>query len=377
MAVHYSFRSRSTGKERDTESGLDYFGARYYGSTMGRWMSPDWASKPEAVPYASLDNPQSLNLYGYVNNNPLSKADPDGHCCEDEESEEEIREGESFGGEVAAVNRRINSNEFNEREQRINPGAAPLSPEQVEDRQADGRQNLHDMLHPNGDMLDKINNNDPSGPYKRPNNATTPEQRDSVQGKPCATCGATGQKNNADHKEPLVEQHYRGGIDKNKMRSPDAVRPQCTSCSAQQGGYLKQFSMAMKALFGFNWGINMQNKCNENLMVEGAQMKACQRYGAAFVPACDWVNSGLALATEGKLPINGLRHLRTADTTGWYLWCGEEYSEDKNFFQPIHTIHLYDKFPTIAELLGLPPGYRFISAGEYLDVWFDPNLLVV
>ena len=73
-----------TGKERDTESGLDYFGARYYGSNMGRWMSPDWADKPEAVPYSSLDNPQSLNLHGYVLNNPLSKADPDGHegCCD-------------------------------------------------------------------------------------------------------------------------------------------------------------------------------------------------------------------------------------------------------------------------------------------------------
>jgi RHS repeat-associated protein len=68
-----------TGKERDTESGLDYFGARYYASSMGRWMSPDWADKPEAVPYSDLDNPQSLNLYGYVNNNPLSKVDKDGH----------------------------------------------------------------------------------------------------------------------------------------------------------------------------------------------------------------------------------------------------------------------------------------------------------
>jgi hypothetical protein len=46
---------------------------------MGRWMSPDWADKPEDVPYADLENPQSLNLYGYVNNNPLSKADKDGH----------------------------------------------------------------------------------------------------------------------------------------------------------------------------------------------------------------------------------------------------------------------------------------------------------
>jgi RHS repeat-associated protein len=72
-----------TGKERDAESGLDYFGARYYASNMGRWMSPDWADKPEAVPYSDLENPQSLNLYNYVNNNPLSKADKDGHCLED------------------------------------------------------------------------------------------------------------------------------------------------------------------------------------------------------------------------------------------------------------------------------------------------------
>ena len=46
-------------------------------------MSPDWADKPEAVPYSSLDNPQSLNLYGYVGNNPLSKADANGHAPTD------------------------------------------------------------------------------------------------------------------------------------------------------------------------------------------------------------------------------------------------------------------------------------------------------
>jgi RHS repeat-associated protein len=72
-----------TGKERDTETGLDYFGARYYGSNMDRWMSPDWSSSPEAVPYATLSNPQSLNLYSYVGNNPMSTADADGHCCSD------------------------------------------------------------------------------------------------------------------------------------------------------------------------------------------------------------------------------------------------------------------------------------------------------
>lgn len=69
-----------TGKERDTESGNDYFGARYYGSSMGRFMSPDWSAQVEPVPYSKLDNPQSLNLYAYVLNNPLSKDDPDGHA---------------------------------------------------------------------------------------------------------------------------------------------------------------------------------------------------------------------------------------------------------------------------------------------------------
>jgi len=68
-----------TGKERDAESGNDYFEARYYSSTMGRFLSPDWSAKEEPVPYAKLDNPQSLNLYSYVLNNPITAFDNDGH----------------------------------------------------------------------------------------------------------------------------------------------------------------------------------------------------------------------------------------------------------------------------------------------------------
>ena len=83
--------SRYTGKERDTESGNDYFGARYYNSATGRFLSPDWSAKEEPVPYAKLDNPQSLNLYSYVLNNPLSHVDPDGHETE-EEKEKKIAE---------------------------------------------------------------------------------------------------------------------------------------------------------------------------------------------------------------------------------------------------------------------------------------------
>ncbi len=75
VAQHYKFN----GKERDPESGLDNFGARYDTSNLGRFMTPDWAAKPIAVPYAHYGNPQSLNLYSYVQNNPTTLGDPDGH----------------------------------------------------------------------------------------------------------------------------------------------------------------------------------------------------------------------------------------------------------------------------------------------------------
>jgi RHS repeat-associated protein len=75
VAQNYKFN----GKERDAESGLDDFVARYDSSNLGRFMTPDWAEKPTAVPYAHFGNPQSLNLYSYVQNNPTTFGDPDGH----------------------------------------------------------------------------------------------------------------------------------------------------------------------------------------------------------------------------------------------------------------------------------------------------------
>lgn len=54
------------------------FRARYYGSSLGRFMMPDWPPTPETIPYGELSNPQSLNRYAYVKNNPLRYTDPDG-----------------------------------------------------------------------------------------------------------------------------------------------------------------------------------------------------------------------------------------------------------------------------------------------------------
>ena len=82
-----------TSKERDSETGLDYFGARYFSSAQGRFTSPDEFSggivdpftggqveQPGPLPYADIFDPQTLNKYGYVRNNPLRYTDPDGHA---------------------------------------------------------------------------------------------------------------------------------------------------------------------------------------------------------------------------------------------------------------------------------------------------------
>ena len=81
-------------KERDIETGLDYFLARYYASTQGRFTGPDelkrgayefWllgdpsAEEKQALPFGDIRLPQSLNKYQYCYNNPLKFTDPNGH----------------------------------------------------------------------------------------------------------------------------------------------------------------------------------------------------------------------------------------------------------------------------------------------------------
>jgi RHS repeat-associated protein len=85
-------RQQFTKKERDTETNLDFFEARYYSSVMGRFTSPDeFRGGPEQLFYfeqtasdnptfyAGLEEPQSLNKYVYCLNNPLRYVDPSGH----------------------------------------------------------------------------------------------------------------------------------------------------------------------------------------------------------------------------------------------------------------------------------------------------------
>ena len=77
---------------------------------------------------------------------------------------------------------------------------------------------------------------------------------------------------------------------------------------------------------------------------------------------------------SAKWPIHGLRHHPEGDTSGWFIWSGELSQED-DFFKPWHHEHFVDKWPTLAHLLELPPGSRFLVAPGYEDIWEDESLL--
>lgn len=76
-------------------------------------------------------------------------------------------------------------------------------------------------------------------------------------------------------------------------------------------------------------------------------------------------------------PINGLRHPQYGNMEGWNFWGGEEFSTDPDFFPVIHAFHMINRCLEAVPFLGLPPGYRFLLAGEYRDIWYDESLLVI
>jgi len=106
------------------------------------------------------------------------------------------------------------------------------------------------------------------------------------------------------------------------------------------------------------------------------QKNICKKYGVKFIESPLDLKVGIALNVKAGLqPINGLRHPPEGDTTGWYIWAGEEFSDDPNFFVPLHVEHLEEWCPQIIKYLGLSPGWRFLVANNYEDVWEDPSLL--
>lgn len=112
--------------------------------------------------------------------------------------------------------------------------------------------------------------------------------------------------------------------------------------------------------------------------IEQEQKKLCYKYGADFQPVDFNLRFGFSdNFFSGIMPLNGLRHPQDGNMCGWYFWASEKFSEDEDFFKPMHIYHLFDRSPDLLKYLALPAGWRFLVAGDYEDVWFDENLLKI
>nr|WP_294788927.1 hypothetical protein [uncultured Flavobacterium sp.] len=109
------------------------------------------------------------------------------------------------------------------------------------------------------------------------------------------------------------------------------------------------------------------------------QKQICNNYGIKFEPCDLHLKVGISLNIIEKnyeMPIHASRLCVENGTNGWYIWAGD-YSEDVDFFKPLHASHLEEFCPVFLPYLGLAPGTRVLIAedGNYVDVWEDLSLL--
>lgn len=222
-----------TGHYEETDIGLTYAQARWYDPQVGRFLAAD------AVDFTG-GGAAHFNRYGYANSNPYRFVDPDGR--------------DSRAAAFAA----LGDVDYNARGANAAQGVA--------NGMAAFGDAVDYAVEPSaasffGGVLGKLGLRVLSGvtkkapdittPYKRPSGATTKAQRESVQNQPCVDCGNIANRQVADHKNPLVKEYYETGtIDKAKMRSVDAVQPQCPTCSARQGAEMSRYSKQQKKDLG-------------------------------------------------------------------------------------------------------------------------------
>jgi hypothetical protein len=110
--------------------------------------------------------------------------------------------------------------------------------------------------------------------------------------------------------------------------------------------------------------------------MDEAQMRAvCAQYGADFFPPSAGSRVGIAIQSLDQQPLNGMRIGPDGDVCGWFLWGGGEPPEEAYFYLPMCVDHLTDVCPEAVPFLGLPPGWRFLTDGDDVDVWFDAALI--
>ena len=105
-----------------------------------------------------------------------------------------------------------------------------------------------------------------------------------------------------------------------------------------------------------------------------AQRAVCARFGAQYVPTPPDLKVGISLVGD-VYPVNGYRESEDPaydELSGWWIWNGERKVSD---WDALHAAHLAEQRPDVVAYLGLPPGWHFLLAPGYEDVWFDPKTL--
>jgi len=100
----------------------------------------------------------------------------------------------------------------------------------------------------------------------------------------------------------------------------------------------------------------------------------CVRMRVAPLPPGSGDRIGLSRSARTDRPVHGLRIAPTPGVSGWYVWSGD-FSESDDFFEATHIDHIPEACALAAPFLSLPPGWRFLTDGLYVDVWFDTTLL--
>ena len=107
-----------------------------------------------------------------------------------------------------------------------------------------------------------------------------------------------------------------------------------------------------------------------------SQTDVCHRYHVEPQLFLRHDRLGIALATMTLTPINGLRVPAMSGSSGWFIYGGDQASDDVNFYQPICLTHIKKHCEIAIPFLCLPAGWRFqIAYDGYEDVWYDPLLL--